>query len=53
MKIDIDAYINGARPSLSNRGGFYVVRISNKNEQSPNRIEDQRGRDGLLITTPP
>jgi hypothetical protein len=52
-KIDIDAYIDGARPSCIIRGGLYVVRIGNKNKQSPNRIEDQRGRDGQLITTPP
>jgi hypothetical protein len=52
-KIDIGAYINGEWPSRSNRGGFYVVQIGNKNKQSPNRIEDQRGRDGQLITTPP
>jgi hypothetical protein len=49
-KIDIDAYIDGARPSCSNRGGFDFVQIGNKNEQSPNRIEDQRGRDGQIIT---
>jgi hypothetical protein len=49
-KIDIDADIDGARPSCNNRGGFYVVRIGNKNKQLPNRIEDQRGRDGRLIT---
>jgi hypothetical protein len=49
-KIDIDAYIDGAWSSRSNRGGFYVVRIGNKNKQSPNRIENQRGRDGQLIT---
>jgi hypothetical protein len=49
-KIDINAYIDGARPSRINRGGFYVVQIGNKNEQSSNRIEDQRGRDGQLIT---
>jgi hypothetical protein len=52
-KIDINAYIDGAWTSCSNRGGFYVVRIGNKNKQSPNRIEDQRGCDGQLITTPP
>ncbi len=28
-KIDIDAYINGTKPSRSNRGGFYIVRIGN------------------------
>jgi len=52
-KIDIDAIINGTAPSRSTRGGFYVVRIGIKTEESPNRIEDQRGRDGRLITTPP
>jgi hypothetical protein len=45
-KIDIDAYINGSRPSRINRGWFYIVRIGNKNKQLPNRIEDQRGCDG-------
>ncbi len=49
-KIDINAYIDGARPSRSNRRGFYVVQIGNKNEQSLNRIEDQRGCDRQLIT---
>ncbi len=29
------------------------MQIGNKNEQLPNRIEEQRGRDGRLITTPP
>ena len=29
------------------------MRIGNKTEPSPNRIEDQTGRDGRLITTPP
>ena len=52
-KIDIDAIINGTAPSRSNSGGFYVVRIGIKTEESPNRIEDQRGRDGQLITAPP
>ena len=52
-KIDIDAIINGTAPSHSNSGGFYVVRIGIKTEESPNRIEDQRGRDGQLITAPP
>jgi hypothetical protein len=52
-KIDIDAIINGTALSHSNRGGFYVTKIGIKTEESPNRIEDQRGRDGRLITTPP
>jgi len=52
-KIDIDVVINGTAPSCSTRGGFYIVRIGIKTEESPNRIEDQRGRDGRLITTPP
>ncbi len=38
-KIDINAYINGTKPSCSNRGGFYVVQIGNKTEQSHNKIE--------------
>jgi len=47
-KIDIDAItiINGTALSRSTRGGFYIVRIGIKTEESPNRIEDQRGRDG-------
>jgi hypothetical protein len=52
-KIDIDAYINGALPSQLMQRKFYVVRIGNKNKTSTNRIDDQRGRDGQLITTPP
>jgi len=53
VDIDIDAYINGTNPSQLNRRGFYVIRIGNKSEQSPNKIEDQTGRDDRLITTPP
>jgi hypothetical protein len=41
-KIDIDAIINGTALSRSTRGGFYVIRIGIKTEESPNRIEDQR-----------
>ncbi len=52
-QIDIDAIINGTTPSRSNRGKFYVVQIGNKTEQSPKKIEEQIGRDGRLITTPP
>ena len=52
-KIDINAIINGTAPSRSNQGGFYVVRIGNKTKQSLNRIEEQMGRDGQLITAPP
>ncbi len=52
-KIDINAYIDGTKPSRGNRGGFYIMRIGNKTEQSPNKIEEQIGWDGQLITTPP
>jgi len=52
-KIDLDAYINGTPPSQLKRKGFYVVRIGNKSEQLPNKIEEQVGQDGRLITTPP
>jgi len=45
-KIDIDAIINGTAPSHSTRGGFYIIRIGIKTEELPNRIGDQRGRDG-------
>ena len=52
-KIDLDAYINGTPPSQLIQRKFYVVRIGNKSEQSHNKIEEQIGRDGRLITTPP
>ncbi len=53
-KIDLDhAYLNGVPPSQNNQMKFYVVRIGNKTEQSPNKIEEQTGRDGPLITPPP
>ena len=52
-KIDLDAYINGTPPSRLQRRKLYVVRIGNKSEQSHNKIEEQIGRDGRLITTPP
>ena len=45
-KIDLDAYINGIPPSQLKRRKFYVVRIGSKSEQSPNKIEEQIGRDG-------
>ena len=51
-KIHLDAY-NGTPPSRLKQKGFYVVRIGNKSEQSHNKIEEQIGRDGRLITTPP
>ena len=52
-KIDLDAYIDGTPPSRLKRKKFYVVRIGNKTERSPNKIEEQMGQDGRLITTPP
>jgi hypothetical protein len=52
-KIDLDAYINGAPPSQLQQRKFYDVRIGNKTEQSHNKIEEQIGRDGRLIATPP
>jgi hypothetical protein len=52
-KIDLDAYINGTPPSRLQRRKLYVVRIGNKSEQqSHNKIKEQIGRDGRLITTP-
>jgi hypothetical protein len=45
-KIDLDAYINGTPPSQLKRRKFYVLRIGSKSEQSPNKIEEQIGRDG-------
>ena len=52
-KIDLDAYIDGTTLSRLKRKKFYVVRIGNKTERSPNKIEEQMGQDGRLITTPP
>jgi len=51
-KIDLGAYINGTPPSQLKQWKFYVVRIGSK-KQSPNKIEEQMGQDGQLITTPP
>ena len=45
-KIDLDAYINGTPPSQLKQRKFYVLRIGSKSEQSPNKIEEQIGRDG-------
>jgi hypothetical protein len=42
-KIHLDAYINGTPPSSLKRRKFYFVRIGNKSEQSPNKIEEQIG----------
>jgi hypothetical protein len=52
-RLDLNAYINGTPPSRLTRRDFYVVRIGNKSEDSPNKIEEQIGRDGQLITPPP
>jgi hypothetical protein len=52
-KINLDAYINGTPPSWLKRKKFYVIRIGNKTERLPNKIEEQMGQDGRLITTPP
>jgi hypothetical protein len=52
-KIVLDAYINGTWPSQLKRRKFYEVRIGNKSEQSPNKIEEQIGWDGRIIITPP
>jgi hypothetical protein len=51
--VDLDAYIDGTPPSRLKRRKFYVVRIGNKTERSPNKIEEQMGQDGRCITTPP
>ncbi len=52
-KTDLDAYISGIPPSQLKQRKFYIVRIrGNKTEQSPNKIEEQMGQDGLLFTTP-
>jgi hypothetical protein len=51
--INLDAYIDGTTPSRLKRKKVYIVRIGNKTERSPNKIEEQMGQDGRLITTPP
>jgi hypothetical protein len=51
--IYLDAYIDGTPPSRLKQKKFYVVRIGNKSQQSPNKIEEQMGQDGQLIATPP
>jgi hypothetical protein len=52
-KIGLDAYIDGTPPSRLKQNNFYVIRIGNKTERSPNKIEEQMGQDGRLIATPP
>jgi hypothetical protein len=52
-KIDFDAYIDGTPPSQFKRRKFYNVRIGNNTEKLPNKIEEQTGLDGQLITTLP
>ena len=49
--IDLDAYIDGTPPSQLKRKKFYVVRVGNKSQQSPNKIEEQKGQDGRSIST--
>jgi hypothetical protein len=51
--IDLEAYHYGERPSQTKKKKFYAIRIGTKIEGSPNKIEDQLGRDGRLVTTPP
>ena len=52
-RLYLNAYINGTPPSQITQRDFYVFRIGIKNEDSPNKIEEQIGQDGQLITTPP
>jgi hypothetical protein len=52
-QMDINAYINGTTPSQTNRPRFYAIRIGYKTGQSADKIENQRGRDGRLLTAPP
>jgi len=51
-KINLEAYVIGVRPSRTSMKTFYAIRIGTKIEGSPNKIEDQIGRDGRLVTTP-
>jgi hypothetical protein len=51
-KFDIDAMINRTTASRDNRRPFYAVRIGVMSMQSPSKIELQKDRNGLLITTP-
>ena len=51
--IDLEAYLNGVRPSRTSMKKFYTIRMGTKTEGSPNKIEDQIGRDGRLVTNPP
>jgi len=50
--IGLDAYIDGTPPSRLKRKKFYVIRIGNKTERSPNKIEEQMGQDGRLNNPP-
>ena len=45
--------VNNCPIELWDMGKFYVVRIGNKSEQTPNKIEEQIGWDGRIITIPP
>ena len=49
--LDINACINGLPPK--HREQVYLIRISVNTDLSPKKNEEQIGRDGLLITTPP
>ena len=51
-KFDINASIDRTKLSREYRQMFYAIRIGNKTGQSADKIEDQRGRDGRLLTAP-
>ncbi len=44
-KIDIDAYINGARPSHSNRGGFLSCGIQWQQQEATRRRRQGEGNE--------
>ncbi len=44
-KIDIDAYINGARPSRSNRGGFLSCGIQWQQQETTRRRRQGEGNE--------
>ena len=51
-KLDLNAYVNGAKPP-KNREQCHFIRIGILHHNSPRKIEEQMGQDGQLITTPP
>jgi hypothetical protein len=50
-KIDINAYINGAQPSCSNRGGFLSCGIRWQQQEATRRRQQGEGNKKVVNTT--